>query len=324
MRLQPLGKTALRVPPVCLGTYTLATTWPVDLDRAKAALRHGVDNGLTLVDSAHAYGPAERILGEVFADELRNARDRLIICTKAGLVFDENATVNMFAPNSRPEFLRACAIESLRRLGTDHLDIFLVHWFDPEVPIAEVADAMLSLRNEGLVRHIGVSNYTTAQMDAFRARATIEVIQVPYSLFCRGIEGEILGYAQTHGIGVMGYAGLATGYLSGTFGKEPQFPENDWRHHAVDFTGERYRARVAAAAKLTGFAREKDCTLPELAVAWVAASQIPVVPLVGVQAPAHVDSILRAMTIGLTAAEVQTLRSIAAEAPEMDYLGLVT
>jgi len=324
MKLQQLGKTAFKVPPVGLGTYTLASTWPLDLDLAKAALRRGLESGLMFMDSAHVYGAAENILGEVFADEIRTQRDRLILCSKGGLVYHENQNI-AFSTNSRPEFLRYSLKESLRRLGTDYLDVYLVHWFDPEVPISEVADAMRSLKDEGLARSIGVSNYTIPQMDEFRKRTPIEVIQVAYSLFSRAIEGGVLGYAKTHDIGVMGHSTLAQGYLTGTFAKEPAFAKDDWRSVATgEFAGERYRARIAAAAELAAFARKKDCTLAELAIAWVVSGEIPVVPLVGVQAPQHVDAILRAANIRLTGEEISALRSIAAKAPEVDYAGLVT
>ena len=247
MNLQRLGTTELMVPPVCVGTYTLAGAWSGSLEASKAALRHGLAEGLGFLDTAHAYGRAERVIGEVFSDELRHERDRLVICTKGGLELKHrDGAATPFVANSRPEFLRRCVTKSLDRLGIDRLDVFLVHWYDPEVPIAEVADALQALVDDGLVRSVGVSNYSTAQMDEFRNVRSIDVIQVPYSLFSRAVEAEILPYAARHGIGVMGYAGLAQGYLTGAFAPEPTFPEDDFRNSAEDFTGDRYRSRMAA------------------------------------------------------------------------------
>jgi aryl-alcohol dehydrogenase-like predicted oxidoreductase len=325
VKTQTLGRTALEIPPVCLGTYTLAGAWSGDLDQAKAALRHGLEAGLGFLDTAHAYGRAERILGEVYAAEMRDQRDRVIVCSKGGLdLRQREGATTPFVPNSRPEFLHRCVTDSLRRLGTDHLDIYLVHWYDPEVPIPEVAGAMRGLVDEGLVRYVGVSNYTPAQMDEFLGTTPIDVIQVPYSLFSRAVEADVLPYARKHEIGVMGYAALAQGYLTGTFGAEPTFPEGDFRNGAYDFSGDRYQARVAAAEKLAVFADERGCTMPEIAVAWVASGDVPVVPLVGVQAPDHVDSILRAATLQLTPEEVSSLRMVVEAAPEMDFAGLVS
>ena len=325
MKTQTLGRTDLQVPPVCLGTYTLAGAWSGDLDDAKAALRHGLEAGLGFIDTAHAYGRAERILGEVYAPELRAHRDRLVVCSKGGLdLRRREGAVTPFVPNSRPEFLRQCVTDSLRRLGTDHLDVYLVHWYDPEVSIPEVAGAMRGLVDEGLVRYVGVSNYTTAQMDEFLGTTRIDVIQVPYSLFSRAVERDVLPYARKHDIGVIGYAALAQGYLTGTFGSEPAFPDGDFRQGAYDFSGDRYSARVAAAGALASAAELRGCTLPELAVAWVASGDVPVVPLVGVQAPDHVDSILRATRLDLTPEEVASLGTLASTAPEMDFAGLVS
>jgi aryl-alcohol dehydrogenase-like predicted oxidoreductase len=325
MNRRQLGHSGVDIPPVCMGTYTLAGAWAGDLDAAKTALRTGVERGLGFLDTAHAYGRAEAAIGAEFAAEMRADRDLLVLCSKGGLdLRARDGAQTPFAPNSSPEFLRSCLEKSLERLGTDHLDLYLVHWYDPEVPVAEVADAMGRFLAEGLVRAIGVSNYTVAQMEQFQAITPIGAIQVPYSLFSRGVEAEVLPFAVEHGIGVMGYAALAQGYLSGTFGGTPSFAAHDFRNGAPDFSGDRYAARVRAAAGMTEIAIAKGCTLPDLAVAWVTASSVPVVPLVGVQAPAHVDALEKALEIELTDAELTQLRELSASAPEMDFLGLVS
>ncbi|MEU0482591.1 aldo/keto reductase [Streptosporangium sp. NPDC006013] len=320
-----LGGTGLRVPEVCVGTYTLAGAWGGDLDAATAGLRHGLDRGLVFFDTAHAYGRAESALGRVLAPELAGHRDEIVLCSKGGLDLRRRAgAATPFAPNSRPEFLRACLVDSLRRLGTDHVDVYLVHWFDPAVPIAETAGAMASFVKEGLARHIGVSNYTVGQMAEFERSAALDVIQVPYSLFSRGAERELLPYARERNLGVMGYAALAQGYLSGTFTEEPSFSKRDFRRGASDFSGDVYTARVHAAKEMRAIAASLGCGLPELAMAWVRAGEQPVVPLVGIQAPEHVDSILTAAELDLAPDVLARLRTIAASAPEMDFDALVT
>jgi aryl-alcohol dehydrogenase-like predicted oxidoreductase len=312
------------LPPVCLGTYTLAAAWGGDLQQSTAALRRGVGEGLVFFDTAHAYGRAERILGELFAAELRKDRDSLVLCSKGGLELRRReGAATPFAANSRPEFLRASLTKSLSRLGVDHLDHYLVHWYDPTVPVPEVAEALRSFVDEGLTRHVGVSNYTVEQMDAFRRAAPLDTVQVPYSLFSRGVEEAVLPYAAHHGITVMGYAALAQGYLSGTFERAPAFADDDFRRAAPDFSGQPYAARVDAAQKLTAIANRHGVGLPDLAVAWVTAGAVPVIPLVGVQAPAHIDALLNAMRIDLSREELAEMRAIVESAPEMDFAGLV-
>jgi aryl-alcohol dehydrogenase-like predicted oxidoreductase len=318
-----LGSSGLRVPPVCLGTYTLAGAWAGNLDEAKAALRVGVERGLGFLDTAHAYGRAESAIGDALATELRTQRDRLVLCSKGGLDVSGDPR-SPFKPNSRPEFLHACVRDSLRRLGTDHLDLYLVHWHDPDVPVAEVAGAMGALIEEGLVRAVGVSNYTTEQMDEFLAVTPIGAIQVPYSLFSRSVEDHVLPYASTHGIGVMGYAALAQGFLSGMFGELPSFADRDFRAKSADFSGNRYAARVEAAAGMKDIARSKGLTLPDLAIAWTRSGEHPIVPLVGVTEPVHVDALITALDVEFTEAELHELRRLAESAPEMDFLGLVS
>ncbi|GGM87206.1 aldo/keto reductase [Dactylosporangium sucinum] len=317
--------TGPSLPPVCLGTYTLAAAWGSDLDSSRAALRRGVSEGLVFLDTAHAYGRAESILGELFSRELVADRDSLVLCSKGGLELRRReGSATPFAPNSRPAFLRASLTKSLSRLGVEHLDYYLVHWYDPDVALAEVAGAMQSFVDEGLTRYVGVSNYTVEQMTTFRQTAQLDAIQVPYSLFSRGVEDEVLPFARRNAIMVMGYAALAQGFLSGTFGPEPAFAENDFRRGAPDFSGERYATRVQAAGKLAVIAQRHGVGLADLAVAWAASGAAPVVPLVGVQAPAHIDAIRTAMRLKLTADDLIEMRAIAQSAPEMDFAGLVS
>lgn len=325
MKRERLGTSEIDVPPICLGTYTLAGAWAGDIGEARAALRAGVEHGLTFLDTAHAYGRAEAAIGAEFAHEIAHERDRLALCSKAGLdLRKREGAATPFVPNSRPEFLRSCLLESLRRLGTDYLDLFLIHWYDATVPVSEVAGTMRGFQEEGLVRAVGVSNYTVDQMEEFQEVTPIGAIQVPYSLFSRAVEDAVLPYAADHGIGVMGYAALAQGFLSGSFGDTPSFAEKDFRNGAADFSGGRYDARVQAAAGMAEIARAKGISLPDLAVAWVTASSVPVVPLVGVQATSHVDALLNALDIEFSLDELDRLRTLAESAPEMDFAGLVS
>ena len=222
-----------------------------------------------------------------------------------------------------PQVLRECIETTLRRLGTDYLDIFLVHWYDPGVPIEDVAGTVGEFVAEGLVRHVGVSNYTVEQMRTFASVTTLSVAQVPFSLFSRQVEQEVIPFLAANGTGIMGYAALAQGFLTGAFTPSHVFAANDFRSRARDFQGERFQSRVAAADRLAGIAVSYGCTLAELAIAWVLANPAGVIPLVGAQAPEHVTSAIRALGVELTAQSVRQLTALAAEAPDMDFEGLV-
>ncbi|GAC1574528.1 MAG: aldo/keto reductase [Candidatus Dormibacteria bacterium] len=324
IRLRPLGTSGLEVPPVCIGTYTLAGAWGGDLDAGVAAMKSAVEHGLTFFDTARAYGRVETILAGALREHLDNQREKLVICSKGGFqLVDRPGAETPFMPNSRPEYLRECVEKTLDRLGIDYLDIFLVHWYDPNVPVEEVAGAMGEFVSEGIVRRVGVSNYTVEQMRSFAAVTHLDVAQIPYSLFSRGVEDEVIPFLAANGTGIMGYAALAQGFLSGTFTDTPNFAENDFRSHARDFQGERFAARVAASVRMAEIGRARGCTLPELAIAWVLANPAGIIPLVGAQAPGHITSTLRAAELDLTPDEVASLRSIAQDAPEMDFEALV-
>jgi aryl-alcohol dehydrogenase-like predicted oxidoreductase len=161
-------------------------------------------------------------------------------------------------------------------------------------------------------------------MEEFQAVTPLDVVQLPYSLFSREVEVDLLPFAEKCGIGVMGYAALAQGYLTGTFTDPPSFEDGDFRRGAYDFSGDRYARRVRAADQMAEIASTKGCSLPDLAVAWVASQEVPVVPMVGVQARSHVDALVRALDISLTTDDQARLRTLAETAPEMDFAGLVS
>jgi aryl-alcohol dehydrogenase-like predicted oxidoreductase len=319
-----LGSSGLVVSPLCIGTYTLAGAWGGDLDSGVAAMQAAVESGLTFFDTARAYGRAESTLGRALETSLKHHRDELVICSKGGFQLKERPGASTpFMPNSSPEFLRACITGSLERLGIDYLDVFLIHWYDPQVPVEEVAGTVGQFIEEGLTRHVGVSNYTVDQMRRFASVTPLRVAQIPYSLFSLHVEKDIIPFLADNGVGIMGYAALAQGFLTGAFGTDHEFAANDFRSQQRDFQGERFQRRVAAADELAELAAGHGCTLPELALAWVLANPAGIIPLMGAQAPEHVASAVRSLDVVLTSDEVARLSAIAGRAPEMDFEGLV-
>src|SRR5215210_1808283 len=217
-----LGITGLEVTPLAFGTWQLGGEWGgFDQQRAIAAIKRARQLGINLFDTAQAYGfgASERLLGEALRDELRRDRDALVIATKGGL----RMTGDDLVRDSSREWLRQGVEDSLRALGVEHIDLYQVHWPDPDVPFAETAQALEQLVQEGKIRHIGVSNFDAHQMEEFARTRPVESLQPPYHLFRRGIEADVLPYAQEHDIGVLVYGPLAHGLLSGALGEDTEF-----------------------------------------------------------------------------------------------------
>src|SRR4051794_37165310 len=223
-----LGMTDLDVSPIAFGTWQLGGEWgKFDEDEGIAAIRHARELGVNLFDTAQGYGfgASERLLGRALRDDLDNHRDEVVIATKGGLRMTDDGLVR----DSSPGWLRSGVEASLEALGTDYVDLYQVHWPDPETPFAETAGALGALIDEGKIRHIGVSNFDARQMDEFSRTREIETLQPPYHLFRREIEAETLPYTGEHDIGVLVYGPLAHGLLTGTMGEQTTFADDDWR-----------------------------------------------------------------------------------------------
>src|SRR5215210_3486681 len=217
-----LGITGLEVTPLVFGTWQLGGEWgDFDEREATAAIRRARELGINLFDTAQAYGfgASERLLGRALRDELKTNRDALVIATKGGLRMTGDGLVR----DSSREWLREGVEDSLRALRVDHIDLYQVHWPDPNVAFAETGEALEELVEEGKIRHAGVSNFDAHQMDEFARTRPVESLQPPYHLFRRGIETDVLPYAQEHDIGILVYGPLAHGLLSGALGEDTEF-----------------------------------------------------------------------------------------------------
>jgi aryl-alcohol dehydrogenase-like predicted oxidoreductase len=283
-----LGMTDLQVSPIAFGTWQLGGDWG-DFDErdAIAAIRHARGLGINLFDTAQAYGfgASERLLGRALGDDLNHHRDEVVIATKGGLRMTEDGTVR----DSSADWLHSGVEQSLRALGVDHIDLYQVHWPDPDVPLAETAGALQQLVEEGKIRHAGVSNYSTSQMAAFARTRPVETVQPAYHLFRREIEHDLAPYALEHDIGVLAYGPLAHGLLAGTMDERTTFPANDWRAKSPLFRGETFRRNLETVRALDRFARERDHTVSQLAIAWVLANRAVDVAIVGARRATHIE-----------------------------------
>lgn len=264
VRIADSGLVASRVG---LGTWAIGGLFWGGTDEAQAVatVQRAVDLGVRLVDTAPAYGfgRSEEIVGRALAG---GRRDRVVLATKVGLEWRDGEVFRNAARFRIEEEIDA----SLRRLGTDRIDLYQVHWPDSLVPFEETAEAMVRLLDAGKIRAIGVSNFSPDEMEAFRQVGPLHACQPPYNLFERGIEEDVLPYCRREGMAVLAYGALCRGLLSGTMRRDREFPGDDLRNEDPKFQGRRFEQYLAAADRLAAFARERHGrSLLELAVRWI-------------------------------------------------------
>ncbi len=306
-----LGITELEVTPLAFGTWQLGGEWgDFDQREATAAIRRAFELGINLFDTAQAYGfgASERLLGHALRGELRRQRDELVIATKGGLRMTDEGLVR----DSSPAWLRQGVEDSRRALGLDHIDLYQVHWPDPEVPFAETAGALQELVDEGKIRHVGVSNFDPSQMDQFAATRPVESIQSPYHLFRREIEEELLPYVGEHDIGVLVYGPLAHGLLTGALREDTEFAPDDWRSGSDLFHGDSYRRNLDRVGELERFAEDRGYTVSQVAIAWTLANPAVDVAIVGSRRAAHIEDSVGALGLELGAEELAEIERVMA------------
>jgi aryl-alcohol dehydrogenase-like predicted oxidoreductase len=308
-RRTTLGMTGLDVSRICFGTWQLGSDWgSFEEQEAIGAIRRARELGIDFFDTAQAYGwgESERLLGRALADELRSDRDALVIATKGGLRMDGN----QLRRDSSPQWLREGVDQSLRELGVEHIDIYQVHWPDPDTPFAETAGALQDLVDEGKIRHVGVSNFDAAQMAEFARTRPVETLQPPYHLFRREIEDEVLPYCREHDVGVLVYGPLAHGLLTGAIDEDTTFPEDDWRGESDLFQGEALKRNVEAVRRLDELAHESGRRVSQLALAWVLANPAVHVAIVGTRNADHIAESVEAADIELSDSDLARIDEI--------------
>jgi aryl-alcohol dehydrogenase-like predicted oxidoreductase len=268
MELAGIPGTSLKVSRIGLGTWAIGGWMWGDTndDESISTIRSALDYGITVIDTAPVYGfgRSEEIVGRALAEA--GLRDRVLIATKVGLDWRDGKP---FRNASRKRIMREIE-DSLRRLRTDHIDIYQVHWPDPLVPIEETADAMHTLLRQGKTRAIGVSNFSVAQMEQFRREAPLHVLQPPYNLFERGIETDLLPYCRNNKIATFGYGALCRGLLSGRMRPDTVFASDDLRRSDPKFQPPRFAQYLAAVQLLEQLAKVRfGKRVIHLAVRWM-------------------------------------------------------
>lgn len=284
-----IGSSGITTSRVGLGTWAIGGWMWGGTDEAQsiATIRSAVDRGITLIDTAPVYGfgHSEEIVGKALAEG--KLRDKVQIATKVGLNWKNGAPFR----DSRPARIRKEIEDSLRRLRTDVIDLYQVHWPDLESSISETAQTLQDLAREGKIRAIGVSNYSPAQMEEFSRVAQLDAVQPPYNLFEREIEGDVLPYAKAAGLTVLSYGALCRGLLSGRMTLDTKFDGDDLRKVDPKFKGARFRQYLAAVDALNKLAQERfGKSVLALAVRWVL-DQGPTIALWGARHPGQLDPV---------------------------------
>jgi aryl-alcohol dehydrogenase-like predicted oxidoreductase len=268
MEYSAITGTPLRVSPVAIGTWAIGGWMWGGTEEAEsvATIRAALDHGINVIDTAPVYGfgRSEEIVGKAIAEG--RLRDRVVIATKVGLEWKDG---NVFRNASHSRIMREIE-DSLRRLRTDYIDVYQVHWPDPLVPIEETAAVMQTLFKQGKIRAIGVSNFSLEQLQRFRSVAPLHVLQSPYNMFERDIETDLLPYCREHKIATFGYGALCRGLLSGRMRPHTVFEGDDLRRTDPKFQQPRFGQYLAAVQKLDRLAQERfGKHVIELAVRWM-------------------------------------------------------
>ncbi|MGB9877390.1 MAG: aldo/keto reductase [bacterium] len=302
-----LGESELEVSVIGLGTWVMGGVWWAEPEDEKSieAIKVSIEGGINLIDTAPAYGygRAERIVGQA----IRGMREKVIIATKCGLAWDEQG--NIFNNLKRGNLLKEVDA-SLERLGIDVIDLYQVHWPDPNTPIKETFETLEEIRQAGKIRYIGVSNYSVEQMEEARKYAKIVSLQPPYSLFNRGIEKEILPYCRANNIGILAYSPMERGILTGKFHLEGVEPPDDLRRNHPTLSPGAFEPTKRCLLRLREIAEEKGCSLGALAVAWVIHQEGVTTALVGARNAQQAKENLKAADVRLSEKDLARIEEI--------------
>ena len=305
----PLGATGMEITRIGFGAWAIGGgDWrfgwgPQDDEQSAEAIARALDAGINWIDTAAVYGfgRSEKVVGRAIAG-LPAAR-RPYVFTKCSRIPGPDGTVG--SSLKRDSILRE-AEASLSRLGVDAIDLYQIHWPRPDEDIEEGWAALAELKERGLVRHIGVSNFTVDQLERVRAIAPVETLQPEYSLIERDAEPGLLPYARRHGMGVIVYSPMGSGLLSGRMTAEriAGLPDNDWRKHAPEFNEPELSANLALVERIREVADTRGVAPGAVAVAWTLRNPAVSAAIVGFRAPAQVGPLLPAASLELTGAEV--------------------
>lgn len=308
MEFTTLGKSGVRTSKIGLGAWAIGGWMWGGKDDAQSirTIHTALDQGITLIDTAPVYGfgHSEEVVGQAIAQ--KGTRDRIVLATKCALEWNAEHKVSR---NAAPAGIEKEVEASLRRLKTSYIDLYQVHWPDPQTPFEDTGAALDKLKKAGKIRAVGVSNYNVAQMDAFAKSAVIDVAQLPYNLFERQIEAAELPYAHKHGITVLSYGAICRALLSGKFNSNSGFSGDDLRQRDPKFKQPRFDMYLHAVDALGSLAKTRyGKNVIALALRWVIDEGT--VALWGGRYPAQLDPVKDVLGWTLDDAGRQAVRDV--------------
>jgi aryl-alcohol dehydrogenase-like predicted oxidoreductase len=312
------GKTGMEITRTGFGSWAIGgsgwrAAWgPQDDDEAVGAIRRAVELGMNWIDTAAVYGLGHS--EELVARALKDVSERPYVFTKCSQVWDQNGNVT---DNLKNDSVKRECEESLRRLQVDTIDLYQIHWPRPEEDIEEGWEALAELKEEGKVRHIGVSNFDVEQMERAQSIAPVETLQPPYNMLNRGIEEEILPYCAEQDIGVIVYSPMRSGLLTGKMTRErvQNLPSDDWRRNSSDFQEPRLSRNLELVGLLKEIGEVHGCSAGEVAIAWTLRHPAVTAAIVGGRRPDQVDGIVGAAELRLSEDELDRIEAFLSENP---------
>lgn len=316
MEYTVVGETGLEVSRIGFGTWQpRGPRGPVEEEAAEGAFRRALDLGINFFDTAQAYdfGASEGRVARALRDQIRSDRESLVLAAKGGLRPADGGRVR----DAGGAVLRQGLESSLERLGTDYVDLYQVHWPDPETPAEETAAALQQFVDEGKVRYVGVSNYNARQMHEIERHIKLDTLQPPYHIFRREVEKHVLPYCEAHGIGTLACGPLAHGLLSGRYNEDTTFDPDDWRSESSAFTGEVFAHNLEVVDRLKKFGFDRDMSVAQVAIAWVLSHPGVDVAIVGARRPEQIDEAAEAGDIFLEPEELEEIAELIDDAIEI-------
>ncbi len=315
-----IGLTGIEASAVGLGTWAMGGWMWGGTDAALSvkAVQASIDEGISLIDTAPAYGMgrSEELVGQA----IQGRRDKVILSTKCGLVWHTQQGNHFFDQANKPvhRYLGKDSIiheveESLKRLGTDYIDHYVTHWQDPTTPVAETLDALNTLKEQGKIRSIGISNVSADDLKAYLAAGGIDAIQECYSMLDRGVEQELVPLCQENNVSILSYSSLALGLLSGKIGPDRQFNGDDLRKDNPRFS-QANRIKISSLFDdIRSIADDHSATIAQLVIAWTIQQPGITFALCGARNPEQAIENAKAATIALSAEEVALISSAASK-----------